>query len=58
VGRDRIIAVARQRRGHCYSTDVVYDVTGNVVKIYGERDVVNMNDVMLECDDVGNRYRV
>jgi hypothetical protein len=58
VGRDRIIAVARQRRRHCYSTDVVYDVTGNGVTIYGKMDIVNMNKVMQECDDVGNRYRV
>jgi hypothetical protein len=58
VGRDRIMAVARQRRRHSYSTDVVYDVTGNAVAIYGKRDFENMKDVMMECDDVGNRYRV
>jgi hypothetical protein len=57
VGRDRIMAVARQSRRHCYSIDVLYDVTCNVT-INGKRDVVNMNDVMMECDEFGNSYRV
>jgi hypothetical protein len=52
------MAVAKQRRRHCNSTVVVSDVTGNGVKIYGKRDVGKMNDVMMECDDVGNRYGV
>jgi len=58
VGGDRTMTVSMQRRRHCYSTDVLYDVTGNGVTMYGTRDFVNMNDVMMECDDVGNRYRV
>jgi len=51
------MAVARQSRRHCYSIDVLYDVTCNVT-INGKRDVVNMNDVMMECDEFGNSYRV
>jgi hypothetical protein len=55
VGGDRTMTVSMQRRRHCYSTDVLYDVTGNGVTMYGTRDFVNMNDVMMECDEVGNR---
>jgi hypothetical protein len=52
------MAVARQRMRHCYSTDVVYYITCNGVPIYAKRDFENMNDVIMECDEVGNRYRV
>jgi len=52
------MAIGKQRRRSCYSIDVVYDVTGNGVTINGEGAFVNMNEVMMECDEVGNRYRV